>query len=123
MFQKTIFTTIKLGLFVFPPMVSGQAANSSPTRSVWSNTTLISPLTQPATGLEREIQQSAWTQSADATLQPANPSAAAGVQASVAAPTVTLSASAASVPYGQSVTLAWKSANATACSGTGFSAS
>ena len=40
-------------------------------------------------------------------------------QASPAAPTVTLSASPTSMPNGQSSTLAWSSANATACSGTG----
>ena len=40
-------------------------------------------------------------------------------QASQAAATVTLSASPASIPNGESSTLAWTSANATACSGTG----
>jgi hypothetical protein len=40
-------------------------------------------------------------------------------QASAAAPTVTLSASPTSIPNGGSSTLAWTSANATACSGTG----
>ncbi len=40
-------------------------------------------------------------------------------QASQAAPTVTLSASPTSMPRGQSSTLTWRSANATACSGTG----
>ena len=42
-----------------------------------------------------------------------------GTQASAAAPTVTLSASPTSIPNGESSTLAWTSANATACSGTG----
>jgi hypothetical protein len=41
------------------------------------------------------------------------------MQASQAAPTVTLSASPTSIPRGQSSTLSWTSANATACSGTG----
>jgi len=40
-------------------------------------------------------------------------------QASPAAPIVTFSASPTSIPNGQSSTLAWSSANATACSGTG----
>src|SRR5271166_3825506 len=40
-------------------------------------------------------------------------------EASPAAPTVTLSASPTSMPNGQSSTLTWTSANATACSGTG----
>jgi hypothetical protein len=40
-------------------------------------------------------------------------------QTSPAAPTVTFSASPTSIPNGQSSTLAWSSANATACSGTG----
>ena len=40
-------------------------------------------------------------------------------QASPAAPTVTFSASPTSIPNGQSSTLVWSSANATACSGTG----
>ena len=40
-------------------------------------------------------------------------------QASEAAPTVTLSASPTSIPNGESSTLSWTSANATACSGTG----
>jgi len=41
------------------------------------------------------------------------------MQASDTAPTVALSASPTSIPYTQSSTLAWTSANATACSGTG----
>src|SRR5271166_3523592 len=40
-------------------------------------------------------------------------------QASPAAPTLTFSASPTSMPNGQSSTLSWTSANATACSGTG----
>src|SRR6516162_9603989 len=40
-------------------------------------------------------------------------------QASSAAPTVTLSAFPTSIPNGQSSTLHWRSADATACSGTG----
>jgi hypothetical protein len=40
-------------------------------------------------------------------------------QASAAAPAVTLSASPTSIPNGESSTLVWTSANATACSGTG----
>src|SRR5271166_7032721 len=40
-------------------------------------------------------------------------------QVSVAAPTVTLSASPTSIWYPESTKLAWTSANATACSGTG----
>jgi hypothetical protein len=40
-------------------------------------------------------------------------------QASAAAPTVTLSASPSSIPSGKSSKLAWTSANATSCSGTG----
>ena len=42
-----------------------------------------------------------------------------GVQGGLAQTTATLSASATSIPLGQSSTLAWTSANATACSGTG----
>jgi len=121
MFRKTSYTWI--GLFAFPLLAAGQA-DSSPSSDTPSNTTLIPAATRLATAPKHDIRQLVSPQSVGAPSESTNPSATAVADAATApAPAATLSAFARSIPNGKSSTLMWSSANATSCSGTGFSAS
>jgi hypothetical protein len=118
MLQVTTFTKIRLGLLICVLLITEQVANSSPSSTVPSDTTLIRAFTQPATGLEQEIQRLVPAGSVGAASQATHPAATAVAQAS-APPIVTLSASPTALWYPESTTLTWTSTNATACSGTG----
>src|SRR5271167_594944 len=106
MVRLTSFTTVTLGLLFSAPVVSGQAANSTPSSTVPTNATPITSLSP---------------QGVEGVSQSTDSSAIAVAQAATApAPTATLSAFDRSIPSGRSATLMWNSTNATTCSGTGF---
>jgi hypothetical protein len=118
MLQKTVYTAIKPSLLTFTLLTSAEITNSAPSYSAPSHTTLI-PASMLATIPGQEIRPLVPPQKVDAPPQPTSPSAIAVAQAGDVSPTVTLSASPTSIPKGQSSKLAWTSANATACRGTG----
>ena len=97
----------------------GNAAVTSAVSSSPNNAAIIAMLQQLIQLLTQELNALLAAQKTPVT--PVTPVATTTPAAQ--APTVTLSASPASIASGQSATLSWVSTNATSCTGTGFTAS